>query len=197
MCLCLCYTCGKQSFFQYIERIRKQKQHCLQKKMWVFILAYTFINVGQIFADQCKYLHYLLQTLKWKSKIWKQLVNMPLKDCYGVEYFSSPFVMSSHGIFREITNIPTRIATNIKKLTNVWCLCGPLLSSLFIDKKSFISISLICRRLLKALYTSNCARLCLLPFNKPWISITVVEMHWDACKEGCCKKSRILDIITY
>lgn len=23
---------GKQSFFQYIERIRKQKQHCLQNK---------------------------------------------------------------------------------------------------------------------------------------------------------------------
>lgn len=120
---------------------------------------------------------------------------MFFKDCYGVEYFFLLFVMLFYGIFREIINILIRIVINIKKLMNVWCLCGLLLFLLFIDKKLFILILFICWRLLKVLYIFNCVRLCLFFFNKFWILIIVVEMYWDVCKEGCCKKFRIFDII--
>lgn len=117
------------------------------------------------------------------------------KDCYGVEYFFLLFVMLFYGIFREIIDILIRIVINIKKMMNVWCLCGLLLFLLFIDKKLFILILFICWRLWKVLYIFNCVRLCLFFFCKFWILVIVVEMYWDFFKEGCCKKCRIFDII--
>lgn len=74
-------------------------------------------------------------------------------------------------------------------MTNEWSLCGPWLPLSFIDKKSFIS-----SRLSFECYEKHFIPPIALPISKPWISITVVEMHWNPFKEGCCKKCRILDI---